>query len=241
MDVTVVVPAHNEERLIGAGLDAIALSAQRGGLEHEVVVVANRCTDDTESIASERSARVVLSEARNLSAVRNAGFAAANGPVVVTIDADTRLHPDGLGRIADLLADPTVVGGGCRFVPERTSPGINATVATVRALTRVARVSGVVFWSRLVDVAAIGGFDEDLLVGEDVDFARRLRRHGRRTGRRRFVTLDTPATISTRKFDRYGDWHMFAMAKDLPAIWASMTGRDTRWVDRYFHDYADRD
>ena len=46
-------------------------------------------------------------------------------------------------------------------------------------------------------------------------------------------------TVSTRKFDRLGDWHMFGMALQLREIRAAMRGTDTAWVDRYFFDFND--
>ena len=78
-----------------------------------------------------------------------------------------------------------------------------------------------------------------LLVAEDLDFARRLRTHGKRTGRKFTVLRDAPIVASARKFDRYGDWHMFAMALQLREIRAAMKGTDTAWVDRYFFDFND--
>jgi glycosyltransferase involved in cell wall biosynthesis len=52
--VSVVVPAHNEARVIGRCVDSL-LSQDVGDLQ--IIVVADRCTDATESIVSERAAR----------------------------------------------------------------------------------------------------------------------------------------------------------------------------------------
>jgi hypothetical protein len=109
----------------------------------------------------------------------------------------------------------------------------------VTLVTMLTRVSGVMFWCRRADFEAVGGFDETMLVAEDLEFARRLRIHGRRTGRS-FTTLrDAPVVTSTRKFDRFGDWHMFAMATQLRAIRAAYNGTDPAWADEYFLDYND--
>ena len=74
---SVVVPAHNEERLLPNGLRAIELAADRGDVDVEVIVVANRCTDATVELARAAGAIVVEDESRNISAVRNAGAAVA--------------------------------------------------------------------------------------------------------------------------------------------------------------------
>ena len=86
---SIVVPAHNEEQLLGRGLVAIDEAVRTAGATAEVVVAANRCTDRTEAIATEAGATVVIDGHRNIAATRNAGVAASAGEIVVTIDADT--------------------------------------------------------------------------------------------------------------------------------------------------------
>ena len=54
------------------------------------------------------------------------------------------------------------------------------------------------YWCRREDFVAIGGFDERVRSVDDLDFARRLRNYGLRTGRR-FVNLrEAPVTTSCR-------------------------------------------
>ena len=237
MRFSVVVPAHNEELLLPRGLAAIAAAAERTPGEVEVIVVANRCTDATVTLAGDTGAVVVESDARNISAVRNAGAAVATGDVVVTIDADCVMSPATFREIERALATGRYVGGATKVRPERMSPGIRATIAVVEITMFVTRLGGGMFWCPRADFDAIGGFDENLLVAEDLDFARRLRAHGRRT-RRRFIVLRTaPIVSSCRKFDRFGDWHMFGMALQAREIRAVLKGTDTAWVDRYFFDF----
>ena len=237
VDVTVVIPAHNEAEYLPAGLAAVRAAAARLDSPVEVVVVANRCTDRTGELAMAGGATVVEHGARCIAAVRNAGVAVATGDVVVTVDADCTMHPDTLRQVVEHLDTGRFVGGGTKVVPERRSVGISATYAVMEVLVAAARVGGGVFWTRRDDFDAVGGFDEHLVVGEDVDFARRLAAHGRTTGRK-FTTLrSVPLTASCRKFDRYGDWHMFAMARELPSVLRSVRGTDTGFVDKYFHDF----
>ena len=232
-----MIPAHNEQAYLPAGLAAVWTAAERVDGTVDVVVVANRCTDRTAELAMAGGATVVEHGGRCIAAVRNAGVAAATGDVVVTVDADCTMHPDTLRQVVEHLSSGQFVGGGTKVVPERRSAGITATYAVMEVLVAAARVGGGVFWTLRSDFDAVGGFDETLTVGEDVDFARRLSAHGRRTGRR-FTTLrSAPLTASCRKFDRYGDWHMFAMARELPQIYRSMRGTDTEFVDKYFHDF----
>jgi glycosyltransferase involved in cell wall biosynthesis len=236
---SVVVPAHNEEVLLPDGLRAIAAAAKNVAGDVEVIVVANRCTDSTVALARAAGALVVESDARNISAVRNAGAATATGDVVVTIDADCVMSSSAFAEIQRLLRSGRYVGGGTLVRPERLSAGIRATIALVNVTTFLTRLSGGMFWCSRADFEAIGGFDESLLLAEDLDFARRLRAHGRRTGRRFTMLRTAPITSSCRKFDRFGDWHMFGMALQIREIRAVMKGNDTAWVDRYFFDFND--
>lgn len=56
--VTVVIPAHNEEAVLGDTLDAVAALTSRGP-GPDVVVIADNCTDATEAVARDRGARVL--------------------------------------------------------------------------------------------------------------------------------------------------------------------------------------
>lgn len=202
----------------------------------EVVVVANRCTDRTADLAEEFGARVVVDESRTIAAVRNAGVAAATGDILVTIDADSLMSPRALGEVERHLATGLVIGGSAPIVPERRSLGIGLTMAVVRAGERVTGLGGGMYWCRTDDFHAIEGFNARMVMAEDLDFARRLREHGRPTGRR-FVHLRTaPVVTSCRKFDRFGDWHAFGLIRHAAEVKASIDGKDRAFVDRYFYD-----
>ena len=58
---------------------------------------------------------------------------------------------------------------------------------------------------------AIGGYNEEKLFAEDVDFLWRLRRRGRPRGQKLTRVTSTKAVTSTRKFDQHGDWHYFSL------------------------------
>jgi glycosyltransferase involved in cell wall biosynthesis len=237
--VSVVVPAHNEAELLPGCLESIRTAEAASRLPVEIVVVDNRSDDGTATIATSAGAAVVASDARNIARVRNQGVAASTGRWVVTLDADCRMAANSLVEVARHLDDGRFVGGGTKVVPDRRSLGISLTYGLTAVVTAVTGLSGGMFWCARRDFDAVGGFDESLLVAEDLDFARRLRAHGRKDGRRLTMLRNTQVVASTRKFDRFGDWHMFAMARELPAIRRAARGIDTAWVDRYFFDFND--
>ena len=48
---SIIIPAHNEEKYIRKCLDSIAKASEAYKEQTEVIVVLNRCTDQTEEIA----------------------------------------------------------------------------------------------------------------------------------------------------------------------------------------------
>ncbi len=100
---SVVIPAHNEEQVIGRCLRALQDGVEAGELE--IVVVANGCADDT--VETARSAvplvRVVtLAEASKIAAL-NAGDAVATAFPRAYVDADVELSASSLRAVVEDL------------------------------------------------------------------------------------------------------------------------------------------
>ena len=123
-EVSVIVPAHNEERYLARCLASIGAAAADAGAHVEMVVVLNRCTDQTDSIARSLGAQCILEDRKCLASIRNAGIRASGGNVVMTIDADSWMSPNAIAEVLRCLRSGRYVGGGCRILPERWSLGI---------------------------------------------------------------------------------------------------------------------
>ena len=233
--ISLVVPAFDEARLLPRLLASVerARECHPGGRAAvEVIVADNASTDATASIARAAGCRVVRVEKRRIGAVRNGGAALAQGRVLAFADADLVLHPDTFRVIDESMRGGGCVGGATGWRFERSSPGLAATRLLVRCLVTVPlRVEGgVVFCSREA-FDEIGGYDEERDIAEDVAFFRALRACGRRRGQRIRVGTPAPAIVSTRKWDRHGDWHMFRMP-----LWPLLKRRSLRRiVDDYWY------
>jgi len=231
---SVVIPARNEEHFIGRCLESIWIAGAPYQNRLEVIVVLNRCSDKTEEIARSLGARTIREDARNLARIRNAGAHSATGLVLVTIDADSTMSPDTLVAIDRALSSGTTVGGGTDIRPDRSSPGIQVTLLFMRLLLLIYRLSGGLFWCCREDFEAIGGFNEKLVGGEDLDFARRLKAHGKKI-RRPFSTLRGAHIVtSCRKFGKFGDW---CVVKDPLLIWHLLRGKNQRAADAFYYDF----
>nr|MBI5455446.1 glycosyltransferase family 2 protein [Candidatus Levybacteria bacterium] len=103
MKISVVIPAHNEEKRIGKCLESLMNQKEK---PDEIIVVNNNSTDKTAKIAKSYGAIVINEKKQGISFVRNAGFNLAKGDVIVRIDADTTAPTDWIKRIKkDLKSD----------------------------------------------------------------------------------------------------------------------------------------
>ena len=210
---SVIVTAQGAADYLPYCLDSIARAAQTlvdvaPDEVCETIVAAHRCDDATLTLARLMEATVVEHGDGPVAATRNAATAASSGQYVVHIDADCMVPVCALSDIEVHLADPWCVGGGAGFVPERRSLGIGLAVGVRRLGMAVTGLGGALHWCRRDDFDAIEGFNDLLHVGEQSDFGRRLREHGRHSGRRYTNLVDTPVVVSSQRFDRYGDWHL---------------------------------
>lgn len=96
MKLAFVIPAYNEEKLIGTCLESVLAEIKRSGIPADVIVVNNASTDRTGEIArSYAGVRVVDEPKKGLVNARDAGFAASEGyDLVANIDSDT-IVPEG--------------------------------------------------------------------------------------------------------------------------------------------------
>ena len=96
MKVSVVIPAYNEAKNIGACLDAILAQTVK---PDEIIVVDNNSTDQTAEIARAKGARVITEKVQGITAARSAGFDAAQYDIIARTDSDTIVNPDWIEKI----------------------------------------------------------------------------------------------------------------------------------------------
>ncbi len=178
-EVSVVIPVLDRAHCIG---DAIATVLAQEGVELECIVVDDGSTDGTPAVVRRTAAddpRVRLVEIAHggPSVARNAGIRAATGSLVAFHDSDNLMAPGRLERQVLHLVDHGSDGVFGRYEVELVDD-----VALPRWVEdRPERHAGWSWISLLVrrePLQAIGGFDEELRLGEDLDLIVRLREHG---------------------------------------------------------------
>jgi len=204
--ISFIVPAHNEQALLGRTLESIASAAAGLGLPCEMIVVDDASTDRTAEIARAHGAAVVAVRLRQIAAVRNAGAKAATSDVFVFVDADTVLPADTL-RAALAELDAGAVGGGAtvRFDgPVALWARCGLAMFTVGA--RLLRwTAGCFVFVRRQAFEAVGGFDERYYAAEELVLSMALKRQGR------FVILRLPIVTSARKGTPQEMWRFGAV------------------------------
>ena len=210
---SLVIPAYNEERLLGRLLDSIDVARAAYGPPGaiEVIVADNLSSDRTAQIAAERGCRVAPARKRVIAAVRNAGAAVARGEILAFVDADAQVHPRTFVDIDRALATGRVVAGATGARLERWSIGIALTYLTIVPIAWLTGMDTGVVFCRKENFAAVGGYDETRLVAEDVAFLLALRRLGKERRQRLARVTSAKVIASLRKFDEFGDWHFFPL------------------------------
>jgi glycosyltransferase involved in cell wall biosynthesis len=104
--ISVVIPAHNEEQVIGRCLDAMLAGAEPG--EFDVIVVTNGCTDRTAEVAAAYAGvRVVDSPRASKPAALTLGDEVATGFPRMYVDADVEVGAPALRAVGDVLQQGT--------------------------------------------------------------------------------------------------------------------------------------
>jgi hypothetical protein len=134
------------------------------------------------------------------------------------------------------MEKPRTLGGATGVTMDRWSTGIALLYLMLLPMVWLTRFdTGLVFWRR-ADFLSLGGYNENLLLAEDVDFLLRLRRLGRTRGLKLVRLRGVKAITSTRKFDKHGDWHWFTQLP--PQAWHALRDRTAleKFARRYWYE-----
>jgi|ERR1035437_409932 glycosyltransferase involved in cell wall biosynthesis len=210
MKISLIIPAHNEEKYIGACLEHAIKNSH--GIFHEILVIDNASTDKTAEIAGKFSGvRVVREDRKGLTRARERGLREATGELLAYIDADTRLPEGWIDTLLKTYAKKenkenlVCLSGPYTYydAPLHKKMILNGTWWLSAPLTyRMVgyMVLGGNFVAKKSALEAMGGFDESIeFYGEDTDIARRLSKYGKVMFR-----MDFSIPTSSRRFNAEG-------------------------------------
>jgi glycosyltransferase involved in cell wall biosynthesis len=184
--VAVVVAVLNEEAGIAACLDSL-LQQNYPRERYDIIVVDNGSTDRTLDILSLYEGQLTLlhEHRRGAAAARNAGVAAAESEIIAFTDADCVVQRDWLFHLVQPLSDlgVGVVGGKILALQPATAIEQFGEFLHDHEASMSGRIPTAITmnWaSRTADIRAAGGFDVEMIRGQDSDLGIRmfLRGHG---------------------------------------------------------------
>jgi dolichol-phosphate mannosyltransferase len=117
VDLSLVIPAFNEQEVVPELLRRIEPAMRLTGKSFEVIIIDDGSTDDTPRLLREAMKdrpwlRLVrMDRNRGQSAAFDAGFKAARGQIVATIDADLQNDPEEISRLLPMLDGYDMITG----------------------------------------------------------------------------------------------------------------------------------
>ena len=182
VQLSVVIPAKNEERLLARCLLALQREREAFGHVGEIIVVDNGSTDQTIAIAAEHSVLACCSDG-TIAHVRNTGARCTQGGILCFIDADVEVVAGWSQAIVDHVAavGERVRGQvfGCLVGIDETGPWIEQAwhdfMSGNRNVTYINSGNLIIHRDLFLQ---LGGFNERLITGEDVDLCQRARALG---------------------------------------------------------------
>jgi len=237
--VSVIIPTLNEERYLPVLLESLA----KVSAPLDVVVVDGNSTDGTRAVvekfqpsfSGESSLTLVALDTRGISLQRNAGAARAKHPVLMFCDADV-VFSDGVYRTAtEAFSKGGYVVAAPALVPLEPGVRIRLVYGSLLLLQKVFFMFGRPYFAGSCLLTTkevfdkVGGFDVEVLLGEDVDYSVKAARLGS-SG-----LLSVPVQVSARRILKYGYWWMF---KEIPNVFRFfVTGRVD--AERMFYPFGD--
>ena len=102
-EVTVIIPAHNEEKHIGIVIEHI----KKEEVIKEIIVVANSCNDNTEIVAKKAGAKVIRCMKKGKGYAMEAGLKRAKGQIIAFLDGDIINYMD---NVVTTMVKPIIKG-----------------------------------------------------------------------------------------------------------------------------------
>jgi len=174
--ISVIIPAHNEERYIFKTLDSIL---NQDYDNYDIIVACDSCTDRTADVArAYPNVTVIEGTYGNAASARNAGAEIAKGEVFAFIDADTFAMPDYLRKVCEATHQGFTHGGVKYKTESKNIIGMIERASFNKDMEKTRTFGGICYVIRALFEEA-EGFNESLDKWEDTALSEELREKGR--------------------------------------------------------------
>ena len=179
VSVSVVIPTRNSAGTLGDTLRA--LRGQSDAPDNFELILADcRSSDGTQEIGRKFGATILNTPRRGPAAARNVGLLRASGEIIAYLDSDTIPTRRWLHEITIPFKDPTAIVVGGKSISFRPETSAERFMSTLRVeWNTIARpdfpfIESMNMAVRRESALRIGGWAEDMLTAEDLDFTLRL-------------------------------------------------------------------
>ena len=208
--ISIVIPAFNEERLLGQSLAQIKSAANvffMRGWEVEWVVCDNNSTDRTAEIARAAGVMVGVEPFNQIARARNRGAAAASGDWLIFVDADSQPSAELFADVAEQIQSGHCLAGGATVRMDEKYLMAGFFTWLWNWFSRMGRwFAGSFIFVEAAAFRKIGGFSDKLFAGEELDLSKRLKQLAKETGGGIVILHRHPLVTSARKMRLYTIW-----------------------------------
>ena len=181
-EISVVIPAYNEEKHIQKCIESI--QNQDGSISYEIIVADNNSQDNTVKIAQRMGVKVVEEKKQGVGAARRVGTDSAEGKYILHLDADSILPPTYFIKLMKYFNNHNnvvCVGGQYIFYDAPWWKNMLRTIlfypllffARLFSNFRIGPMGGCMAFRKDAYLKT-NGFDSNLKFGEDSDLCRQL-------------------------------------------------------------------
>jgi glycosyltransferase involved in cell wall biosynthesis len=207
LKISIIIPAFNEERLLGDTLKHINASADRfrqRGWDWELIVCDNNSTDRTAEIARSAGAKVVFEPVNQIGRARNAGAAAAIGEWLIFVDADSHPTAELFADVINQIESGSCLAGGSTVRLEGDYPAAKRITSLWNFISRNLRwMAGSFIFCETKAFREVGGFSSELFATEELDLSKRLKKLAAQRGKKIVILQGHPMLTSARKLHLY--------------------------------------
>lgn len=201
--VSFIVPAYNEEKLIGRTIASIKRSTQSLDRDFEIIVVDNNSNDKTAEIAKQLGAKVIFEPHNQISRARNRGASIAQYQYLIFVDADSIIN-HGLVKetLANLDSGNCCGGGSLLQFDTEVRKTFQFALNTFHWFAKTfGLAAGCYVYCLKQTFLDTGGFSSKMYAGEEIQFSKEIKKWGKRKNMDFILIRDYPIQTSTRKFE----------------------------------------
>lgn len=202
--VSIIIPAYNEEKVIGRLLRSISKQSYKN---IETIVIDDASSDDTAEISRKFTRKVYIRKHAERSVQRNFGASKAEGNYFLFLDADMELTKNVVRECVFEIRKNNKIGGV--VIPEESIATnywekVKAFERSFYNLEGDRMIEAARFFSREA-FNEVGGYDEDITGPEDWDLPESIKKAGYKVSRIKarifhYERVKNPFSVARKKF-----------------------------------------